>query len=58
MRFRTQRPDSWQVCVACGNETTELDPHPRCVACGGLLEVQHRPPTLTRSEERRVGKEC
>ena len=49
MRFRTQRPESWQVCVACGNETTELDPHPRCTACGGLLEVQHRPPTLSRA---------
>ena len=44
MKFRTQRPDSWQVCLACGNEMTELDPHPRCAACGGLLEVQHRPP--------------
>ena len=49
MRFRTQRPESWQVCVACGNETTELDPHPRCTACGGLLEVQPRPPTLSRA---------
>ena len=44
MRFQTQRPASWQVCLACGNEMTELDPHPRCVACGGLLEVRHRPP--------------
>jgi threonine synthase len=49
MKFRTQRPESWQVCVECGNETTELDPHPRCATCGGLLEVQHRPPTLTRA---------
>jgi threonine synthase len=50
MRFQTARPDSWQVCIACGNETTELDPHPRCVSCGGLLEIQHRPPTLTPAE--------
>jgi threonine synthase len=49
MRFRTTRPDSWQVCLACDNETTELDPHPRCVACGGLLEVQHRAPSLNRA---------
>ncbi len=49
MKFRTTRPDSWQVCLACGNETTELDPHPRCAACGGLLEVQHRAPSLSRA---------
>jgi threonine synthase len=49
MRFRAERPESWQVCVACGSETTELDPHPRCTACGGLLEVQHRPPSLSRA---------
>jgi threonine synthase len=47
VRFRTARPDSWQVCLTCANETTELDPHPRCAACGGLLEVQHRPPTVS-----------
>src|SRR5215210_5855180 len=50
MRFRTERPPSWQVCLTCGTETTELDPHPRCAACGGLLEVRHRPPTLGRTD--------
>jgi len=50
MRFQTDRPESWQVCITCGNELTELDPHPRCPTCGGLLEVQHRPPGLTSEE--------
>jgi threonine synthase len=50
MRFQTHRPASWQVCTACGNEMVETDPHPRCTACGGLLEIHHRPPTLTPTE--------
>jgi threonine synthase len=50
MRFQTQRPASWQVCTACGNEMVETDPHPRCNVCGGLLEIHHRPPTLTPAE--------
>ncbi|MGH7526212.1 MAG: threonine synthase [Gemmatimonadales bacterium] len=50
MRFQTDRPPTWQTCLACGNELTETDPHPRCPACGGLLEVQHRPPDLTPDE--------
>ena len=50
MRFATDRPGSWQVCITCGNELTELDPHPRCPTCGGLLEVQHRPPEMTSQE--------
>lgn len=33
---------SWQACSACGAERSETDPSPRC-ACGGLLEVRHRP---------------
>jgi threonine synthase len=28
----------------------ETDPHPRCNVCGGLLEIHHRPPTLTPTE--------
>jgi threonine synthase len=28
----------------------ETDPHPRCTACGGLLEIHHRPPSLTPTE--------
>ena len=50
MRFQTERPVTWQVCIACGNEMTELDAHARCSTCGGLLEVQHRPPALTAAE--------
>jgi threonine synthase len=50
MRFETHRPASWQVCIACGNEMLETDPNPRCTVCGGLLEVHHRPPTLTPTE--------
>jgi threonine synthase len=50
VRFQTERPTSWQACLACGNEITETDPHSRCPACGGLLEIQHRPPDLTPEE--------
>lgn len=50
MRFQTQRPASWQVCIACGNEVVETDPHPRCGVCGGLLEIHHRPPAITAAE--------
>jgi threonine synthase len=50
MRFQTQRPASWQVCIACGNEMVETDPHPRCNVCGGLLEIHHRPPHVTPAE--------
>jgi threonine synthase len=50
MRLHTDRPSSWQVCVTCGNELTELDPRSRCPDCGGLLEIAHRPPDLTRAE--------
>jgi threonine synthase len=48
MRFETERPATWQACVACGNELTEHDPRPRCPRCGGLLEIAHRPPGLGR----------
>lgn len=50
MQFQTNRPASWHACIACGNETPELDPRPRCNVCGGLLEVRHRPPNVTREE--------
>ena len=50
MRFQTQRPASWQTCIACGNEVVETDPHPRCGLCGGLLEIHHRPPAITAHE--------
>jgi threonine synthase len=50
VRFQTQRPASWQTCIACGNEVVESDPHPRCGLCGGLLEIHHRPPAITANE--------
>ncbi|HEU5171366.1 MAG TPA: threonine synthase [Gemmatimonadales bacterium] len=50
MTFTIERPETWQVCAACGNEALETDPRPRCGACGGLLEVQHRRPQLPREE--------
>ena len=50
MRFETDRPPSWQLCTTCGNELTEIDPRSRCPSCGGLLELAHRPPDLTRDE--------
>ena len=62
MRFETPRPPSWQACISCGNEVVETDPHPRCTACGGLLEIHHRPPLMTAAEliqrftERRGGQ--
>lgn len=50
---------TWQVCIACANEMLETDPHPRCTRCGGLLEIEHRPPTgdelRRRFTERRGG---
>jgi threonine synthase len=50
VRFQTQRPASWQTCIACGNEVVETDPHPRCGLCSGLLEIHHRPPAITAQE--------
>lgn len=32
---------SWQRCDDCSHEISELDPSPRCPACGGLLAVIH-----------------
>ena len=43
MRFEPERPATWQVCLACGNEAPESDAHPRCRRCGGMLEIRHRP---------------
>jgi len=52
-----QRSGTRQVCIACGNEMVETDPHPLCTRCGGLLEIEHRPPKgpelLRRFSERR-----
>jgi len=33
-----------QVCAACGNESADTDPHPRCARCHGLLEIRIPPP--------------
>ncbi len=43
MRFEPDRPATWQLCLACGNESPESDPYPRCRRCGGMLEIRHRP---------------
>ena len=50
MSFATERPASWQACIVCGNETVDNDPATCCRRCGGLLEVRHRPPNLSREE--------
>jgi len=50
MRFKTERPASWQLCTSCGNEVVETDPLTRCRSCGGMLEVQHRPPDISPAE--------
>ncbi len=50
MKFGIERPATWQVCTACGNEAVESDPHARCVRCGGLLEIEHRVPRMSREE--------
>ena len=50
MRFRTERPASWQSCLSCGNEVVETDARPRCCRCGGLLEVRHRPPSMSAAQ--------
>jgi threonine synthase len=51
---------SVQVCAACGDRLSELDPHTRC-DCGGLLEIRHDPPgedaaSLRRLFEERLGQ--
>ena len=50
MSFRTDRPASWQACLLCSSELIETDARSRCPSCGGLLEIHHRPPALTREE--------
>jgi threonine synthase len=50
MRFQTERPASWQSCTSCGNEVVETDAHTRCQACQGLLEVRHRPPSVSAAD--------
>jgi threonine synthase len=37
---------SWQLCARCGKELPVSSPASQCPACGGLLEVRHRPPSL------------
>ncbi len=44
--FQTDRPATWQVCASCEGELLETDAAVRCPACGGLLELRHRPPEL------------
>ncbi len=46
MSFATERPETWQACSACGDESLETDAAIRCRSCGGLLDVCHRPPVM------------
>lgn len=50
MAFKTERPLTWQTCIACGNELPAFEPSTRCRRCGGLLDVRHRPPALSGAE--------
>jgi threonine synthase len=45
-----------QVCAACGQELSELDPRTRC-DCGGLLEIRHDPPVEDGVSLRRLFEE-
>jgi threonine synthase len=47
---------SVQVCAACGDVLSELDPHTRC-DCGGLLEIRHDPPAEDGPSLRRLFEE-
>ncbi len=47
---------SMQVCAACGDRLTELDPHTRC-DCGGLLEIRHDRPAEDGASLRRLFEE-
>ncbi len=47
---------SMQVCAACGDRLTELDPRTRC-DCGGLLEIRHDPPAEDGASLRRLFEE-
>lgn len=42
-----------QVCAACGDRFSELDPAVRC-PCGGLLELRHDPPAEDGASLRRL----
>jgi len=45
---------SYQRCATCGTAYDDTDASPRCVACGGLLEVVHAPPALRGADLRAV----
>ncbi len=47
---------SMQICAACGDRLTELDPRTRC-DCGGLLEIRHDPPAEDGPSLRRLFEE-
>jgi threonine synthase len=36
--------------LSCGNEVVETDARTRCGRCGGLLEVRHRPPSISAAQ--------
>ena len=45
---------SYQLCASCGNRYGDKDPAPRCVSCGGLLELVHPLPALRGADLRAV----
>lgn len=45
-------PASYQRCASCGSQYSDTDASPRCVTCGGLLEVVHAPPAMRGAELR------
>jgi threonine synthase len=47
----TDAATSWQVCAACSARLSETDARTVC-ACGGLLDLHHRPPSVTGPELR------
>ena len=47
-------PASYQQCASCGSQYPDTDPSPRCVACGGLLDVVHPTPGLRGGDLRAV----
>ena len=45
---------SQQRCASCNSLYPDTDASPKCVACGGLLEVVHAPPAVRGAELRAV----
>jgi len=45
---------SYQLCASCGNRYGDRDSAPRCVSCGGLLELVHPVPALRGADLRAI----